>query len=157
MNPNQDTNEYVREIQFNIGVMLDAIDLGPPPQMIRAPSHHAYEEVDLIADHSFEMPCPCEKCYIFSCNGECSQETEIIPRQLSFEEEMDLPPPPALTRRVISGYLPDEVWRDMNIRPQSLTRTYTNDHLLADEPENEDNFDVPEGTQYISLQTSKLD
>ena len=121
-------NDYVSEIIVN-----DCIDLGPVPQMIREPS---YEEVELITDGSFqdfqntpnnfEMPTPCENCYTINCNGECCQETELIPRQLSFEEEMDLPPLPA------------------------LTRSYTNAHLPPDEPDDEDDFDVPEGTQYIS-------
>jgi len=108
MNPSQDTNDYITKIQFNARVMLDAVDLGPLPQMIRAPSHHGYEEVDLIADRSFEMPEPCDECHTFSCNGECSQETEIVPSQLSFEEEMDLPPPPPLTRMYTNAHLPPD-------------------------------------------------
>ena len=127
MNPIQEiTNVYIEEIKFNAGVMLEAIDLGPPPQMVRTPSYN--EEVPLITDglfqntpSEFKMPEPCEKCYIFSCNGECSQETELglLPRQLSFEEEMDLPPPPA------------------------LTRIHTNAHLPYDEPEDEEEMDLP--------------
>ena len=108
----------------------DVIDLGPLPQMIRAPSYDEYEEEPLIFGGSFEdfqnnqydfvMPEPCVNCYTFNCNEMCCQEMELIPRQLSFEEVMELPPPPALTRIHTSAYLPDD-------------------------------FDFPEGTQYISL------
>jgi hypothetical protein len=97
MNPNQDTNEYITEIQFNVRVMLDAVDLGPPPQMIRAPSHHGYEGVPIIADgpfpntppNNFVIPEPCENCYTFSCNGVC------IP-----------PCPPPFTRMYTNAHLP---------------------------------------------------
>lgn len=168
MNPNQETsNDYITAIKFNVKVILDAVDLGPPPQMIRSPSHHVYEEMPLIADDSFPdfqntpnnfvMPEPCEKCYTFCCNGMCSEETDLIPRQLSFEEDMDLPPPPALTRRVTSVYLPDEEWKNMNQCPPPFTRMYTNDHLPPDdESEDEsDEFDMPEGIQYVSISINK--
>ena len=137
-------NDYVFEIIVN-----DLIDLGPVPQMIRAPSYDVYEEVQLISDGSFqdfqntpndfEMPTPCENCYIISCNGECCQETELIPRQLSFEEEMDLPPSPALTRIHTNAHLPDDYPEDeeeMDLPPpQPLRRMLTNAHLPPDEPE----------------------
>ena len=125
MNPIQEiTNEYITAINFNMRVILDAIDLVPPPQMIRAPSHE--EDFPLIPDGSFPdfqntpsefvMPEPCDQCYSFCCDGMCSEEKDeiLIPRQISFEEEMDLPPPPA------------------------LTRMYTNAHLPADEPEDKE-------------------
>ena len=116
MNPIQEiTNDYITAINFNMRVILDAIDLGSPPQMIRAPSHNESEEEDIqLTPDNFVMPVPCEKCYAFCCNEMCSEETVLIPRQLSFEEEMDLPPPPA------------------------LTRIHTNAHLPADEPEDQD-------------------
>lgn len=172
MNPIEETiNEYITEIKFNVEVILDAVDLGPPPsRMIRTPSHNASEEeeMQLIPDDSFPdfqntpnnfvMPEPCEQCYVFCCNGQCSQETVLIPRQLSFEEEMVLPPPPALTRRVTSVYLPDEEWKDTDLCPPPFTRMYTNDHLPADELEDEsDEFDMPEGIQYVSISINKDD
>jgi hypothetical protein len=123
MNPIQETtNEYITEIKFNVKVILDAIDLGPPPpQMIRTHSHNEIEEEEmpLITDGSFpntpsefEMPQPCERCYTFSCNGLCSDEMVLIPRQLSFEEEMDLPPPPPFTRMYTNAHLPYDVPAD---------------------------------------------
>ena len=161
MNPIQEiTNEYITEIKFNAEVILAAIDLGPSPQMIRAPSHNASEEVPLIPDGSFQntpnnfvMPEPCDQCHTFCCNGQCSEETVLIPRQLSFEEEMDLPPPPSLTRINTTAPLRDEEWKNMELRPPPLTRMYTNDHLPPDyESEYEsDEFDMPEGVQYVSL------
>ena len=124
----------IQEIKFN------AIDLGPLPQMIRTPSHNAYEEVPLILDgpflntpNDFVMPEPCEKCHIFMCDGICSEETELIPRQLSFEEEMNLPPPPPLTRIYSTAPLRDEVWKDMEDVPLPCTRMYTNADLLDNE------------------------
>jgi hypothetical protein len=166
MNPKQDTNEYITELKFNMEVILAAVDLGHPPQLTRAPSHNASEdeEVPLITDepfsntpNNFVMPEPCEQCYTFCCNGICSQETVLIPRQLSFEEDMELPPPPALTRRVTSVYLRDEEWKDMDLCPPPLTRAYTNAHLQADEPEDDesDEFDMPEGIQYVSISINK--
>ena len=57
MNPIEETiNEYITEIKFNVEVILDAVDLGPPPsRMIRTPSHNASEEeeMQLIPDDSF--------------------------------------------------------------------------------------------------------
>jgi len=119
MNPIQEiiVNDYITDIIFNMQVIIDAVDLGPLPQMIRTPPNNADEEVPLIVDglfpNDFAMLEPCENCYTFSCNGLCSQETELVPIQLSFEEEMNLPPPPP------------------------LTRMYTNAHLPPDEPEDE--------------------
>ena len=130
MNPIEEiTNEYITAINFNMRVILDAIDLGPPPQMIRVPSHNASEEEEmpLIPDDSFPdfqstpdnfvMPEPCYQCYAFCCDGMCSEEKDeiLIPRQLSFEEEMDLPPPPALTRINTTAPLRDEEWKDMEL------------------------------------------
>lgn len=122
-------NNNVEEIHIN-----NVLDLGPPPQMVRTPPNNAYEDFPLILDgalpNDFAMPEPCGNCYTFSCNGLCSQESEVVPRQLSFEE-MDLPPPPP------------------------FTRMYTNAHLPPDELEDysdeSDEFDMPEGIQYVSI------
>ena len=134
MNPIQETtNDYVVKIKFNMGVILDAVDLGPPPQMVRAPAHNVYEDFQLISDASFQntpdnfvMPEPCGNCYTFTCNGLCSQESELVPRQLSFEEENDLPPSPALTRILTNAHLPDDEPEDDYDVELSLHKTSTN-------------------------------
>jgi hypothetical protein len=113
MNPIQEiTNEYIKEIKFNAKVILDAIGLGHPPQMIRSPSHHVYDEDPLLTDgtfpNNFVIPEPCDKCYTFVCDGLCSQENVIVSQKLSFEEEMGVPPPPALTRIHTNAHLPDD-------------------------------------------------
>ena len=129
-------NDYIKKIIINTDVVPDSnkLELGPPPQMVREPLHIENETHELICDGSFNnfiMPEPCGKCYSLSCHGTCDEkndDTELIPRQLSFEEEMDLPP------------------------PEPLRRMLTNAHLPEDPPEDEDNFDFPEGTQYISME-----
>ena len=164
MNPIEEiTNDYITEIKFNMEVILDAVDLGPPSRMIRAPSYNEYDETPLIPDDSFPdtpnnfvMPEPCEQCYVFCCNGQCSEETVLIPRQLSFEEEMVLPPPPLLTRINTTAPLRDEEWKDMDLCPPPLTRIHTNKHLPDNDPEDEsDEFDMPEGIQYVSISINK--
>lgn len=101
----------------------NAFDLGAPPQMIRSPSYDDYEVEQLICDGSFQelyntpnnfvMPEPCEKCYIFSCNGMCFEEKEkinLVSQQLSFEEEMNLlPPSQPLTRIKTNAHIPDDI------------------------------------------------
>ena len=88
-------NEYVKGITFNAQVMLDAIDLGPPPQMIRTPSYHDYEGEELVCDGSFQdnyvIPEPCLNCYTFNCNEMSCQE-------------MATPQP--LTRMLTNAHLP---------------------------------------------------
>jgi hypothetical protein len=162
MNPIQEIkNEYVKEIKFNMQVILDAIELGPPSQMIRAPSHNASEEeeVHLIPDDSFPntpdnfvMPQPCEQCCAFCCNGMCSQETVLIPRQLSFEEEMDLPHPPALTRINTTAPLRDEEW---NLCLPPLTRINTNELLVALSEAESNMRDEYEATFFKELEDKK--
>lgn len=163
MNPIQETtNDYIKEIKFNAGVILDALDLGPLPQMIRSPPHHVYEEMPLIADDSFPdfqstpndfvMPEPCEQCHTFSCNGDCDEEKSEISHQ---------PLTRVLTNVAYYYYKPSEELKEEESEmdlppPQPLTRMYTNAHLPPDEPYNEsddesDEFDMPEGIQYVSI------
>jgi hypothetical protein len=125
--------------QINEPVVLN---LGPPPILQRHPPFYdeAEEVEELIADAQFQefqgydtpndfvMPEPCSRCYWVQCNGTCEMDTPFIQtiraKQLSFEEEMDLPPPPALSR-ISARPLLDEEWR----RPPPLTRGYTDSHL----------------------------
>ena len=133
-------NDYVTEIIVN-----NVIDLGNPPQMIRAPSYDDYEEMSLISDGSFPD---------FQ-NTQNDQESELIPRQLSFEEEMDLPPPPTLTRIITNAHLPDDESEDesMALPPQPvLTRTYTNAYFSDDSSE-DDSMDISEPPSIVLIRT----
>lgn len=142
-------NEYVTENIINDNI----IDLGPVPQMIRAHSYDDYEEEPLISDGTFEdfqntpidfeMPEPCEKCYTIICNGMCCEEIEIVPRQLSFKEEISLPPPPALTRIHTNKHLSEDESENESMDillppPPALTRMNTISNFPDDESENED-------------------
>jgi hypothetical protein len=174
----------------NLPVVLD---LGPPSVLERH-NPPAYFGPELIADrviadrefsefqcydspHDFVMPLPCSKCHWICCNEDCSLEQDEMPlvaKQLSFDEEMDLlPPPPPLTRIYTDAAgLLDEEWAVLPPIPPPLTRSYTNAHLFDDEEllvtlseaalseqleDNEedtdesDEFDMPEGIQYVSL------
>lgn len=119
------------------------LNLGPPPVLQREP-YAVYDEAEeLIADAEFQefqtydtpndfvMPTPCSRCYRMSCYEDCSEEdvTPPVALKLSFEEEMGLPPPPALSRNS-AVLLFDEEWR---LPPQPLTRGYTDSHLPYDE------------------------
>ena len=148
------------------------LNLGPPPILQRnnPPVYLGADAGELLADREFQgydtpddfvMPVPCSRCYWIQCNGTCEVESPFIQsicaRQLSFEEEMDLPPPPALTKNT-HVYLMDEEWAV----PPPLTRSYTDSHLLDNdedddeqEEDNSDEFDMPEGVQYISLTINK--
>lgn len=126
-------NEYVKGITFNAQVMIDAINLGPLPQMIREPSHHAYADQELICDASFQdfrMPFPCNKCYSFSCNEICSKDKP--------DEEMELPHPEPMRRMYTNAHLPPDEPDDEEMElppPEPIRRMYTNSHLPPDEPD----------------------
>jgi hypothetical protein len=145
----------------------DVLNLGPLPVLQRhnPPVYLGADAEELPAYGEFQgyntpddfvMPVPCSRCYWAQCNGTCELDTPFIQAiratQLSFEEEMDLPPPPALTKNT-HVYLMDEEWAV----PPPLTRSYTDSHLLnnEEEEEEEDEFDMPEGVQYISLTINK--
>jgi hypothetical protein len=138
-------NDYVTEIIVN-----NVIDLGNPPQMIRTPSYDDYEEMSLISDGSFPD---------FQ-NTQNDQESELIPRQLSFEEEMDLPSPPTLTRIITNAHLPDDESEDENMVLPSqpvLTRTYTNayfpDDSSEDDESKDDSMDISEPPSIVLIRT----
>ena len=172
--------------QVNEPVVLN---LGPLPILQRHPPFYdeAEELEELTASAQFQefqgydtpndfvMPEPCSRCYWVQCNGTCEMDTPFIQtiraQQLSFEEEMDLPPPPALTKNT-HVYLMDEEWEVPPSIPPPLTRSYTNAHLFNDEEllvtlseaalseqledkeedtDESDEFDMPEGVQYISM------
>jgi len=123
------------------------LNLGPPPvlQHSNTPVYFGDDAGELIADGEFQgydtpndfvMPVPCSRCYWAQCNGTCELDTPFIQTiraaRLSFEEEMDLPPPPKLTRMCASVLLPDSEWRDIELpssTPPPLTRGYTDSHL----------------------------
>lgn len=150
--------------QINEPVVLN---LGPPPVLQRnnPPVYFGEDAGELLADAPFQefqgydtpndfvMPTPCSRCYWVQCNGTCEVDTPYIQaicaQQLAFEEEMDLPPPPRLTRNINTPLL-DEEWRDMPSIPPPLARGYTNAYLL-DDADDTDEFDMPEGVQYICL------
>ena len=113
-------NNYTPKIIINNTMfdIVNEINLGPAPQMIRSPPQNDYEEA-LIFDGSFkdlqntpnefEMPYPCVYCHTLCCDASCSEEKEdleLVKRHLHFEneEEMPLPPPRALT----NSHLPDD-------------------------------------------------
>jgi hypothetical protein len=128
MNPIQEIiiNDYVEEIINNNVEEIhvnNVLDLGPLPQMVRTPPNNACEDFPLILDghlpNDFAMPEPCENCYTFSCNGLCSQESQ-------------LPPPPPFTRMYTNAHLPPDELEDYS-------------------DEESDEFDMPEGIQYVSI------
>ena len=151
------------------------LDLGPLPVLQRhdPPVYFGADEEELIADAPFQefqcsndfvMPVPCSRCYWVQCNGTCAIDTPFIQairaEELAFEEEMDLPPPPALSR-ISAHSLLDEEWRLPSSIPP-LTRCYTNAHLLEDkdseqdDTDDEDEFDMlPEGIEYVCLLINK--
>jgi len=152
MNPNNQINPNNEPID---------LDLGPLPVLQRnnPPVYFVEVEEELLADAPFQefqvpcefvMPARCSMCYWAQCNGTCSIDTPFIQAiraaQLAFEEEMDLPPPPALTRN-INHLLLDEEWRLPSSIPPPLARGYTNAYLLDES----DEFDIPEGIEYICL------
>ena len=127
------------------------LNLGPLPVLQRhnPPVYFGADAEELIADAPFQefqcsndfvMPVPCSRCYWLCCNETCEVEDTpfiqaIRAEQLLFEEEMDLPPPPRLTRNINTPLL-DEEWKDMELLPSippPLTRSYTNAHLFDDE------------------------
>jgi hypothetical protein len=151
----------------------DVLNLGPlpvlqrhnPPVYLGADAEEVLGQFQEFQGYDtpddFVMPEPCSRCYWAQCNGTCELDTPFIQAiratQLSFEEEMDLPPPPALTKNT-HVYLMDEEWAV----PPPLTRGYTDSHLLDNdedddeqEEDNSDEFDMPEGVQYISLTINK--
>ena len=152
------------------------LNLGPPPILQRnnPPVYFGFEEAEeLIAEAEFPkfqgyddfiMPIPCSICYWAQCNGTCAVDTPFIgATQLAFEEEMDLPPTPVLSRisahplldeewrlpptpvlsRISAHSLLDEEWRLPSSIPP-LTRCYTNSHLLEDEEQDNEEQDNEE-------------
>jgi len=105
----------------------EVFDLGAPPLLIRSPSYNDYEVEEL--DGSFK-DYQNNTTSDFKIPNPCEKCYTFSCNNLCCEEEIELPP------------------------PQPLKRMFTNSHLPDDEPEDEDNFDVPEGTQYISIQTN---
>ena len=174
---NPENPENLENIPINEQVVFD---LGPMPVLRRhnPPVYFGEDAGDLLEEgelqeyvvpDDFVKPahCPrlyCSKCYWAQCSGTCAIDTPFIQAiraaQLAFEEEMDLPPPPALSR--ISAYpLLDEEWRLPSSIPP-LTRCYTNAHLLEDkdseqdDTDDEDEFDMlPEGIEYVCLLINK--
>jgi hypothetical protein len=133
MNPNNQINP------INPNNEPFELDLGPLPVLQRnnPPVYFGEVEEELLADAPFQefqvpcdfvMPARCSRCYWAQCSGTCSIDTPFIQAiraaQLAFEEEMDLPPPPMLTRMSATPLL-DEEWR----LPPPLTRGYTDSHL----------------------------
>ena len=131
------------------------LNLGPPPILQRnnPPVYFGFEEAEeLIAEAEFPkfqgyddfiMPIPCSICYWAQCNGTCAVDTPFIgATQLAFEEEMDLPPTPVLSR-ISAHLLLDEEWRLPSSIPP-LTRCYTNSHLLEDEEQDNEEQDNEE-------------
>jgi hypothetical protein len=122
----------------------NVLNLGPPPVLQRhnPPVYFGADDAEeLLADREYQgydtpdefvMPVPCSRCYWAQCNGTCELVTPFIQTiratQLSFEEEMDLPPPPALTKNT-HVYLMDEEWECPPPIPPPLTRGYTDSHL----------------------------
>jgi hypothetical protein len=115
------------------------LDLGPLPVLQRhnPPVYFGADAEELLENREFQgyntpddfvMPERCSRCYWAQCNGTCELDTPFIQAiratHLSFEEEMDLPPPPALTKNT-HVYLMDEEWA----HPPPLTRGYTDSHL----------------------------
>ena len=180
MNPIENT-ENIENIYIIENIVNDlnnlpigpVVNIGPPPVFQR--SNTAYigleEPAELIIDANFRefqfydtpndyvMPTPCPRCYWICCNGDCSLEQDemlSVARQLSFEEEMELlPPPPCLTRMLTNAHLPPDEPEDEAFPvpvprhlPRPLTRMLTNSHLPPDEPEE---FYMPEDLQYVSL------
>ena len=166
-------NVVIENNHINEPVLLN---LGPPPVLQRhnPPVYFGADDAEeLLADreyqgydtpHDFVMPAHCSRCYWAQCNGTCELVTPFIQTiratQLSFEEEMDLPPPPALTKNT-HVYLMDEEWECPPPIPPPLTRGYTNAHLLEDndseqdDADDSDEFDMPEGIEYVSLTINK--
>ena len=102
------------------------LNLGPPPVLQRnnPPVYFGADAEELLADGQLQE-------YVVPHDF-------VMPTQLAFEEEMDLPPPRALSR-ISNIPLFDEEWRDVEFLPQPLTRCYTNAHLLEDNDEEQDN------------------
>jgi hypothetical protein len=148
------------------------LNLGPLPVLQRhnPPVYFGADAEELIADAPFQefqcsndfvMPVPCSRCYWAQCNGTCAIDTPFIQmiraEELAFEEEMDLPPPPRLTRNINTPLL-DSEWALLPSIPPPLTRCYTNAHLLdneLDEDDDSDEFDMPEGVEYVCLSINK--
>ena len=149
---NPENPENLENIPINEQVVFD---LGPMPVLRRhnPPVYFGEEEGDLLEGElqeymvpdDFVKPahCPrlyCSKCYWAQCPGTCAIDTPFIQAiraaQLAFEEEMDLPPPPALSR-ISAHSLLDEEWRLPSSIPP-LTRCYTNSHLLEDDEQEND-------------------
>ena len=176
--------EIVENPENNLINQLDMLNLGPPPVLQRhnPPVYFGADAGELLADREFQgydtpddfvMPVPCSKCYRMCCNEDCTEEDTplLAASQLSFEEEMDLPPSPMFTTNT-HVYLMDEEWVRPPSIPPPLTRSYTNAHLFDDEEllvtlskaalfeqledkeqdaDESDEFDMPEGIQYVSL------
>jgi hypothetical protein len=152
------------------------LNLGPPPVLQRhnPPVYFGEDAEELLADREYQgydtpdefvMPERCSRCYWAQCNGTCEIDTPFIQAiraaQLAFEEEMDLPPTPALSR-ISARPLFDEEWAVLPPIPPPLTRSYTNAHLLEDNDSEQDDtddesdeFDMPEGIEYVSLTINK--
>jgi hypothetical protein len=148
--------ENIVNIPNNLPAVLD---LGPLPVLQR---HNPPESEELIADtefqrydspHDFVMPEPCSKCYWLQCNGTCSLEQDEMPlvaKQLSFDEEMDLlpPPPPPLTRSYTNAHLFDDEELLVTLSEAALSEQLEDNEEDTDDS---DEFDMPEGIQYVSL------
>jgi len=177
-----DNAEIVENPENNHNNQPVVLNLGPPPVLQRnnPPVYFEEDAEELLVDAPFQgydtpddfvMPVPCSTCYWVQCNGTCEVDTPFIQairaQQLAFEEEMDLPPPPRLTR-MCAALLPDSEWRLPPSIPPPLTRGYTNSHLFGDEEflinlskaalseqledaDESDEFDMPDGIQYVSL------
>ena len=170
---NPENPENLENIPINEQVVFD---LGPMPVLRRhnPPVYFGEEEGDLLEGElqeymvpdDFVKPahCPrlyCSKCYWAQCSGTCAIDTPFIQairaEELAFEEEMDLPPPPRLTRNINTPLL-DSEWALLPSIPPPLTRCYTNAHLLdneLDEDDDSDEFDMPEGVEYVCLSINK--
>ena len=140
---------------INEPVVLNLVPL-PVLQRHNPPVYFGADAEELIADAPFQefqcsndfvMPVPCSRCYWVQCNETCAIDTPFIQairaEELAFEEEMDLPPPPRLTRNINTPLL-DSEWALLPSIPPPLTRCYTNSHLLEDEEQDNEEQDNEE-------------
>ena len=143
MNPNNEIND----IRNNNIVENIINNLDPLPLFQRNNTTEYFGMEELIADADFQefqcydtpndlvMPMPCPRCYWVCCNGDCSNEEDnmsLSPKNLSFEEKMNLLPPP--TRMTTNTDLPPDQPQDEAFPipvPRFLPRQFTNADLLA--------------------------
>ena len=74
-------------------------------------------------------------------------EEEELLADAPFQEEMVLPPPPALSRNINTPLL-DSEWRDVELLPPPAS---------VEDDDDFDEFDMPEGVEYISITISKYE